>query len=357
MRFLWYSSFLFVVSTMVAQNISSLSPTDNSTEESIDSENILPDEQKKGSATILGSVIDQSSREPIANAKVTIIGTKFVSTTTADGQYKIESVPEGIYQLKAEAESYERQIINNVYLVDGKKTEYQFFTLKKADQEPADFVPVEKQPTPIKESMAAPVYPEIARRAGVEGTVWLKLWVDTEGKVRKTSVLKSDNEILIQPSIDAAMKWKFEPAMLKGVPVSVWVSIPFKFREYFKEEELDKLPQLISSQPPKYPASARKQNLEGEFWLNVSIDEKGNVLGAYVLRLRVTDKKTVIDTLSEELKMKLSEQAYSAVNEMSNEAVNAVKQWKFSPGTKNKNAVKARLTVPVKFSLNSKKKK
>jgi len=307
--------------------------------------------------TILGSVIDQYSREPIANAKVTIIGTKFNAITSADGQYKIESVPEGIYQLKAEADQYEPQIINNIYLIDGKKKEYQFFTLKIIDQEPADFVPVEKQPTPIKESMAAPIYPEIARRAGIEGTVWLKLWVDTEGNVRKTAVLKSDDEIFNKPSIDAAIKWKFEPAMIKGKPTSVWVSIPFKFKDYFKESELDKAPQVLKSQFPKYPESAKKNHLEGEFWLNVSIDEKGNVLGAFVLRLHVTDNKSVNDTLSEVLKKKLSEQAYASVDEMSNEAINSVKQWKFSPGMKNNIPVKSRVILPIKFSLDTKKKK
>jgi TonB family protein len=63
-----------------------------------------------------------------------------------------------------------------------------------------------------------------------KGTVWVKLWVDEKGNVREATVLKSDAEILNQPSIDAAMKWKFEPAILKGQPVDVWVTIPFKFK-------------------------------------------------------------------------------------------------------------------------------
>lgn len=98
------------------------------------------------------------------------------------------------------------------------------------DGPPPDFVPVEKQPQPLPGNNPAPVYPEIARRAGVEGTVWVKIWVDKEGNPKKAQVLKSDAELFNQPAIDAAMKWKFTPAIMNNGPVAVWVSIPFKFR-------------------------------------------------------------------------------------------------------------------------------
>jgi len=73
------------------------------------------------------------------------------------------------------------------------------------DGPPPDFVPVEKQPVPIKNP--PPAYPEIARRAGVEGTVWVKIWVDKEGKAKKAQVIKSDAELFNQNAIDAALQW------------------------------------------------------------------------------------------------------------------------------------------------------
>jgi periplasmic protein TonB len=96
------------------------------------------------------------------------------------------------------------------------------------DEAPADFVPYEKAPMVVKRP--APVYPEIARKAGVEGTVWLKLWIDKEGKVKKAIVVKSDSEVLDQAAIDAAMQWVFTPALQRDKPVAVWMSIPFKFK-------------------------------------------------------------------------------------------------------------------------------
>lgn len=96
------------------------------------------------------------------------------------------------------------------------------------DAPPADFVPFEKEPVVIKR--IEPVYPEIAKRAGVEGTVWVKLWVDKEGKVHKVVIMKSDAEVLNQAAIDAAQQFLFTPAMQHNGPVAVWVSFPFRFK-------------------------------------------------------------------------------------------------------------------------------
>jgi len=93
---------------------------------------------------------------------------------------------------------------------------------------PPDFVPYEKEPTVVRR--VEPKYPDIALRAGLEGNVFVKVWVDKEGKVRKVVILKSDAEIFNQSAEDAAKQWVFTPAVMQKGPVSVWVSIPFKFR-------------------------------------------------------------------------------------------------------------------------------
>jgi periplasmic protein TonB len=96
------------------------------------------------------------------------------------------------------------------------------------DAPPADFVPVEKEPVPIKR--VEPKYPELAMRAGLEGKVWVKIWVDKEGKPRQVVVLKSDAEIFNEPAVEAAKQWLFTPAYMNNGPVAVWVSIPFRFK-------------------------------------------------------------------------------------------------------------------------------
>ncbi len=65
------------------------------------------------------------------------------------------------------------------------------------DTPPPDFVPVEKEPQIVNEVI--PKYPELAQRAGIEGRVIVKIWVDKDGKPHKAVVLKSDADIF-QPT-------------------------------------------------------------------------------------------------------------------------------------------------------------
>ena len=96
------------------------------------------------------------------------------------------------------------------------------------DEPPPAFVPFEKEPVCIKK--IEPTYPEIAQKAGLEGTVYAKLWITKEGKVRDVQIMKSDSEIFNQAVIDAARLWLFTPAMMKNGPVAVWLAVPFNFK-------------------------------------------------------------------------------------------------------------------------------
>ena len=102
------------------------------------------------------------------------------------------------------------------------------FKVSTDDGPPPDFVPVEKQPQII--SQPIPKYPELAQRAGIEGRVIVRIWVDKDGKPHKAIVMKSDAEIFNQPAIDAAMATRFTPAIMNKGPVAVWVVIPYTFK-------------------------------------------------------------------------------------------------------------------------------
>jgi protein TonB len=93
---------------------------------------------------------------------------------------------------------------------------------------PEPFVPVQVEPRIVRS--ARPEYPEVALRAGLEGTVHVKIWVDREGKPREVSVVKSDMEVFNDAAVAAAKQFLFTPAYMNGGPVSVWVTMPFKFR-------------------------------------------------------------------------------------------------------------------------------
>jgi periplasmic protein TonB len=97
----------------------------------------------------------------------------------------------------------------------------------EVDEPPPAFVPFEKEPVVIKK--VEPIYPEIAQKAGLEGSVYAKLWITKDGKVREVVIMKSDSEIFNQAVIDAAKQWLFTPAMMKNGPVAVWLAVPFNF--------------------------------------------------------------------------------------------------------------------------------
>jgi TonB family protein len=91
-----------------------------------------------------------------------------------------------------------------------------------------DFILVDKMPQ-VKNSSTT-VYPEQAKRNRIEGTVYVKLFVNKDGKPIKSIVMRSDNEVFNQPALDAAMKFEFTPAVKDDRTLGVWVVVPFKFK-------------------------------------------------------------------------------------------------------------------------------
>ncbi len=99
---------------------------------------------------------------------------------------------------------------------------------KETDPDIDAFIPVEKYPEIVV--AAQPQYPEMAKRAGIEGKVYVKVLIDKEGKPKKAVVIKTDAEIFNDAAIEAAMKSIFTPALQNNKPISVWIVIPYKFR-------------------------------------------------------------------------------------------------------------------------------
>ena len=104
---------------------------------------------------------------------------------------------------------------------------------KKVEEEPTYFVAVEEMPEPIggiKGIQEKIVYPEIAKRAGVEGKVYILAFVDETGTVTKAQVLKGIGAGCDEAALDAVLKTKFKPGKQRGKPVKVQVSIPIIFK-------------------------------------------------------------------------------------------------------------------------------
>lgn len=99
---------------------------------------------------------------------------------------------------------------------------------KNEDPDFDKFVAYEKGPEMVVAK--TPEYPEIAKRAGITGKVFVKVLVDKEGKPKRAVVIKSDSELFNQAAIDAAMKSVFTPAIQNQHPIAVWIVLPYKFQ-------------------------------------------------------------------------------------------------------------------------------
>ena len=95
------------------------------------------------------------------------------------------------------------------------------------------FVAYDEPPEPIGGFAAIQrnlVYPEIARKAGVEGRVFVKVLIDQQGRVIDTQVIKSlGNNGCDEAAISAIKSVRWRPAKQRDRPVKVWVSIPVMF--------------------------------------------------------------------------------------------------------------------------------
>ena len=102
------------------------------------------------------------------------------------------------------------------------------------DTEGMIFVAYDEPPSPIGGFSAIQKnlkYPEIARKAGVEGRVFVKVAIDEKGNVFRWEVIKSlGNNGCDEAAVAAIRKVKWKPAMQRDRPVKVWISIPVIFK-------------------------------------------------------------------------------------------------------------------------------
>ena len=76
-----------------------------------------------------------------------------------------------------------------------------------------------------------PSYPALARQAGIEGTVLLRVVVGTDGKVESASVIQSDvTPAMEKAAIAAARQFLFKPAKQRTVPVRASMAVPIRFK-------------------------------------------------------------------------------------------------------------------------------
>ena len=118
-----------------------------------------------------------------------------------------------------ENEVEEETIPVTIFTDDGKVPGVEFA--------PPVFVPYEIPPKPLNLDKVDFDYPGVFQ---IEGTVFLELWIDKEGNVRKVILVKSLHPVFDKVAIEGASKLRFSPAIQRDMPVAVRYSFPVKFK-------------------------------------------------------------------------------------------------------------------------------
>lgn len=96
-------------------------------------------------------------------------------------------------------------------------------------EEAREFYAFDEPPQLIR--FVNPRYPDLARQAGIEGTVLLRVLVGEDGKVIRASVITSDVTPAMEgTAIEAAKQFIFRPAKQRTVPVKAFMAVPIRFK-------------------------------------------------------------------------------------------------------------------------------
>jgi TonB family protein len=153
------------------------------------------------------------------------------------------------------------------------------------------FVAVETLPEPIGGIAAIQqrvVYPELAKRAGIEGIVFVEAFINENGDVVDTKVLRGvaadTDRILDRAAQEAVRATKFRPGILRGKPVKVQISIPIRFR-LSRDSGIQVIegPKALEGSI-RYPEMARRAGVQGDVAVEVNLNEKLEVTRLAVKR-------------------------------------------------------------------------
>lgn len=203
------------------------------------------------------------------------------------------------------------------FLFEGE-AEAKAIASRAPDAKSLDTAPVAlRQPTP---DLPAALVKE-------RGEAKLKLTIDENGFVADAEVIESSNESLTAAAREAALQWKFKPAIKDGVAVASKVVQPFSFNGGLLMADLpvDRMPSVKTSKAPELPKAL--VGVQGYVKVRLNLDSKGNVISA-------SSAKTSHDELVEPTLL-------------------AAREWKFKPAVRDGEEVSSSVIVPFVFNQES----
>lgn len=116
---------------------------------------------------------------------------------------------------------------------EGESTESATAATAQKQNEEGVFVVVEDRPE-LKGGMQAIQneiqYPELAKKAGIEGRVFIQFIVDENGNVQNPHITRGAHKLLDQEALRVVRGMEFEPGQQRGEAVKVQMALPITFK-------------------------------------------------------------------------------------------------------------------------------
>ncbi len=230
------------------------------------------------------------------------------------------------------------------------------------DSDDVQFIPYDEPPKPIGGFAAIQKnlhYPELAIKAGIEGTVIIYAKIDIEGVVTSTKIVKplgKDNGCN-EAAVQALKSIKWIPAKQKEKFVAVWVSVPVKF----KLSQKTKVGLLVPGSDI-HPEALVQSRLQQENLKKLPYDTPPEPVGG----IEAIYKNLIIPKAVKELKLEGKVEIYTKINkngeivetrakkslctDCEKAAISALKNVKWVPAKLNDKPVAVWVNVPIYLS-------
>ncbi|HEY3975063.1 MAG TPA: energy transducer TonB [Candidatus Sulfotelmatobacter sp.] len=208
--------------------------------------------------------------------------------------------------------------------------------------------------------MARPRYPKQSLKAGIEGTVEIRARIGNDGRTEELSLM-SGEPVFANPALEAVRKWRFHPVLIKGQPTEAIYKVRVRYVLILQEAVADV--ELESPQEPTAVASPSPAEINSPDGPVYRVSAENGVIAPkaiYSPEPEFSEKarkageqgnvtlSLIVGTDGKPRDVKVS---CSSQPDLNDNAAEALKNWRFEPGTKDGKPVMVEVAVEVQFHL------
>jgi protein TonB len=124
-------------------------------------------------------------------------------------------------------------VVETEKMVVESPTAAAYVPVERPVEDPIDFLPqhkISRVPViPTEKVLSRIKYPELAAKQGIEGVVYLELYIDKTGRIRNVVVLKDPGFGFAEAALEALEGLSCQPAAANGEAVAVKFRYPVRF--------------------------------------------------------------------------------------------------------------------------------